>query len=255
MASLHFSDGQGMSSAFCGGALIRNRWIATAAHCVDGLGDLGSGHVRVGVGRLNQTLYNVNNTRRATGAWIHPDYDPATGLNDVAVVQLESAINKPKAQLANGGDGALEAINEFPWAIGFGLYSPDGEAVAFGGAPRLQEAQLRIMGSTACEDAWAPLGSGTVINNRVLCARRGAPDLENGHFSCAGDSGSPLVHDNDGDPTVIGFTSRGVCHVVDGELVVVPSIPTTFTRASVVRQWVMSCSGGDQTDCGGPDVL
>jgi len=254
MASLHLRDGQDLSRAFCGGALIRGRWIVTAAHCVNGYLDNHSDlQLRIGVGRINQDNYTVANTRRAVGAWIHPNYNAVNGLNDVAVIKLGAAINKPKGKLATVADDGLEAQGELPWALGFGLYSPDGENVAYSTAQRLQESRLKITSKAGCQHQWE--GSSTVINNRVVCARRGPGNLDNGHVSCAGDSGSPLVHKNGGDPKIVGITSRGICRVQNGGLVVDPTVPTTFTRASKVRPWVMNCSGGGQGDCGGPNLL
>lgn len=254
VASLHIRNGPQLSRAICGGALIRGRWVVTAAHCVTGyLDNFSDQQLRIGVGRTNQDNYTVANTKRAVGAWIHPNYNASNGLNDVAVIKLDAAINKPKGKLATVADDGLEEQGELAWATGFGLYSPDGQNTAFSTSQFLQEAQLKITSKSVCQDRWA--GSGTTINNRVVCARRGPGNLEDGHFSCAGDSGSPLVHKNGGDPQIVGITSRGVCRVQNGGLVVDPTIPTTFTRASKIRGWAMSCSGGGQGDCGGPNLL
>ncbi len=253
MASFHFQDGDALSAAFCGGALIRNRWIVTAAHCVDDLADLPL-TVRIGVGRRNQANYTVSNTRRVNGVWLHPSYNPASGLNDVAVVRVQGNFNgRTKAVLATTNDSDLEANGQLPWAIGFGLFSPDGENVAFTASQFLQEARLRLEARGVCRDEWE--GRGTTINARVLCARRGPDSVDDGHFACAGDSGSPLVHNNGGSPRVLGVVSRGVCRVQEGSLVVDPSVPTTYTRASRFRNWAMQCSGADRSTCGGANLL
>lgn len=255
MASLHLRQGAEVSRAFCGGALIRDRWIVTAAHCVQAyLDDYSAQQLRVGVGRVDQDKYDVSNTKTAVGAWIHPNYDEASGINDVAVIKLASKVSKPKGKLATAADDGLESAGEFAWAMGFGLSKQDGESTAYSTARRLQEVKLKITAKSVCKDRWK--GTPTKINKRVLCARRGPHDIQHGHVACAGDSGSPLVHKNGGDPKILGITSRGKCRLKkNGELAVDTSVPSTFTRASKVRPWVMKCSGGGQGDCGGANLL
>lgn len=77
----------GTSEFYCMGALVTYRSILTAAHCFSGFEDIAlTDDVRIGgTGLLDGFLVNIEKIV------VHPDYNPTTFENDVAVVTVKDA--------------------------------------------------------------------------------------------------------------------------------------------------------------------
>lgn len=220
----------------CGATFLGDKWVLTAAHCVD---SVGAQFFKVNVGEydLRDGVANAIDIRRI---YSHPNYVDQEFSNDVALLELTRSVDAPVIALADEATTVQLAVeNTFVTSIGWGGrtgYAPN-EGPTGNFPDILQEVDIQLLTNNQCRQIFADSrgipASRTGVSDVMICA---AVDM-GGRSACQGDSGGPLFAETNQGRLQVGITSWGIGCAAQG-------YPGVYARVGALRGWIDAIMSG-----------
>jgi len=215
---------------YCGGAIVSNLFVVTAAHCVKGIN---TRHIKLVIGdhdrRKQEPFQEIRTIHKV---FIRPDFVKRTFNNDIALIKINREIEfndyiRPVCLPAI--DRSYNGQNTT--VVGWGKLSEGGKP-----ADILMEVTVPVIKQMKCRKQTRYRTS--EITENMMCAGYDEGVLD----ACQGDSGGPMIWRSDSDEpyTQIGIVSWGQGCARKG-------YPGVYTRLGRYIDWIIETVSSNES--------